>query len=111
MASSAQTFPINMYETEGALVVVAPLPGVMLDDVEVNVDGETMVIRAGQRSPAQKNYIVHEWNYGPYEREVSLPRDFGGNVEASFGNGQLAVRVLKGDGVPKGRRVPVKPAA
>lgn len=110
MASSTQHFPINMYETEGALVVVAPLPGVMLDDVEIDIEGRTMRIRAGQRTAAEKDYIVHEWEYGPYERDVALPGDFGGNIEASFGNGQLAVRVLKGDGVPKGRRVPVKAA-
>ena len=105
--NGSQSFPINMYETDGALVVVAALPGVMLDDVNVEIDGRTMRITAGERSAAQKrDYLVHEWNYGPYQRDVDLPGDFAGKVEASFGNGQLAVRIVKGDGIPKGK-VPV----
>ena len=106
--NSPQTFPVNMYETDGALVVVAPHPGVMLADVDVQVDGQTMRIRAGERSPAVKDYLLHEWSYGPYEREVALPGEFRGEVQATFGNGQLAVRVLKGNGIPTGK-VPVRP--
>ena len=34
-ASHPQSVPVNVYETDGALVVVAPLPGVMADDIEI----------------------------------------------------------------------------
>jgi HSP20 family molecular chaperone IbpA len=40
---------------------------------------------------------VQEWNYGGYEREVELPDGYGSAVEASLANGQLAIRVLRGD--------------
>jgi HSP20 family protein len=100
----AQHVPVNVYETEGAVVIVAPLPGVMADDIEIHVDGRNVTLRAGLRSEAQKrDYLLHEWDYGPYERTVEIPAGFGGGASASFGNGQLALRVLKGDGGPSGR--------
>ena len=90
--------PVNVYESDGALVIIAPLPGVMPADVEVVVDGTEVVIRAAMRSAAPKDYLVHEWHYGPFERALSIPSGYGGDVKASFGNGQLAVHVGKGEG-------------
>jgi HSP20 family molecular chaperone IbpA len=95
--------PVNVYEADGAVVIVAPLPGVMPGDVEVVVDGAEVVIRAAMRSPAPKDYLVHEWHYGPYERTVSVPEGYGGEAKVSFGNGQLAVRVGRGE--PAGMQV------
>ncbi len=93
-----QSVPVNVYEAEEAVVVVAPLPGVMPDDVEVRVEGNELLIRASMRTMAQKDYLVHEWHYGPYHRSVELPPGYGGEGSASFGNGQLAVRVKRGGG-------------
>lgn len=89
----SQRVPVNMYESDGALVIVAPLPGVMPDNVEVEVVGRTLTLRAAMRAPAPKEYIVHEWHYGPFERTVELPEGFGGEPKLSFGNGQLAISV------------------
>jgi HSP20 family molecular chaperone IbpA len=93
-----QHVPVNVYEAERALVVVAPLPGVMADDVSVTVEGGSATIRAAMRTTAEKDYLVHEWHYGPYERRVELPDGFGGKAEASFANGQLALRIERGEG-------------
>jgi HSP20 family protein len=95
---AAQTVPVNMYETDGALVIVAPLPGVMAEDVDVTVDDSRATIRAAMRTAAPKDYLLHEWHYGPYERAVDIPSGFGGTAEATFANGQLALRIERGDG-------------
>ena len=93
-----QQVPVNMYETTDAMVLVAPLPGVMADDVEVSVDGGRVTLKAAMRSAAPKEYVLHEWHYGPYERTVELPAGFGGKAEATFNNGQLALRIERGEG-------------
>ncbi len=98
----AQHVPVNAYETSGAFVIVAPLPGVMAEDVTIEVEGGSVLIKAEMRTAAEKDYVLHEWHYGPYERTVDLPDGFGGEVEASFANGQLALRVQRGSG--SGRR-------
>lgn len=99
--------PVNVYEAEDALVVVAPLPGVTAQDVTVDVDGNQLRIAAAMRSAAPKDYLVHEWHYGPFERTVELPDGFGGGGTATHGNGQLAIRLTRGSG---GGPIPVKPA-
>jgi HSP20 family protein len=99
--------PVNVYETEEALVVIAPLPGVMSDDINVTVEGGELRITASMRSAAPKEYLIHEWHYGPYERSVELPEGFGGGGTATFGNGQIAIRLTRGSG---DGHIPVKSA-
>jgi HSP20 family molecular chaperone IbpA len=101
--------PVNVYEADQALVIVAPLPGVMPADVEVVVDGTEVTIRAAMRSPAPKEYLVHEWHYGPYERSVTVPEGYGGEAKASFGNGQLALHLGRGESTGSGSQV-VRPS-
>jgi transketolase len=105
-----QHVPVNMYETHGALVIVAPLPGVMADDVKVTVEDGKVRIEAAMRTKAEKDYLLHEWHYGPFERVVEVPDGFHGSVEASFGNGQLAIRVERGDGRPSTQAVTIQPS-
>lgn len=93
-----QPVPVNMYEADAALVLVAALPGVMADDVDVTVDDTSAHIYAEMRTPAPKKYLLHEWHYGPYDRRVDIPAGFGGQAEGSFGNGQLALRIERGEG-------------
>lgn len=94
-----QSVPVNAYEATGAFVVVAPLPAVTAADVAVEVrpgDPATLRFWSHVRSAGPREYLLHEWEYGGYEREVELPEGFGGGVEATLANGQLAVRVLRG---------------
>lgn len=92
-----QKVPVNVYETSGALVVVAPMPAVKAEDVTVELRGAVLRFYAQLRSAGPREYLVHEWEYGGYEREVELPTGYGSGLEATLQNGQLAVRVLKGD--------------
>jgi HSP20 family molecular chaperone IbpA len=98
-----QPVPVNMYEATGALVVLAPLPAVTADDVRVEVrpgDPTTLRFWAHVRSSGPRDFILNEWEYGGYERELELPAGFGSAVEATLNNGQLAIRVLRGKAVP-----------
>jgi HSP20 family molecular chaperone IbpA len=92
-----QSVPINVYEAPGALVVVAPLPAVTATDVTVELRSGTLRFWARLRSAAPRVYLFHEWEYGCYEREIDLPTGYGSGVEATLTNGQLAIRVLRGE--------------
>jgi HSP20 family protein len=105
-----QRVPVNVYETDNAVVIVAPLPGVMPEDVSVTVEAGQVTITASMRSPAPKDYLVHEWHYGPFERAVDVPEGYGADAKASFGNGQLAVSVGRGQAAGDGPLV-LTPAA
>lgn len=88
-----------------ALVIVAPMPAVTADDVEITCADGTISLRAELRTQAAKNYLLHEWEYGLYGRTLTLPAEFGGPVSASLGRGQLAVRIERtpadADGGPR----------
>jgi len=104
-----QQVPVNMYETSEAVVVVAPLPAVQPSDVTVEIRDGCLRFYAHVRSAGQREYLLHEWEYGGYERELDLPAGFGAGVEASLANGQLAIRVLKGE--PSGDVLSISPQA
>jgi HSP20 family molecular chaperone IbpA len=91
-----QSIPVNVYEAPEALVVVAPLPAVTPEDVTVELLSGTIRVAARLRSSGPREYVLHEWEYGGYEREIELPEGFGRGLEASLTNGQLVVRVLRG---------------
>jgi HSP20 family molecular chaperone IbpA len=91
-----QRVPVNVYETSGALVIVAPLPAVTASDVTIRLDEGCLRFWARLRSAPPREYLVNEWDYGGYEREVEVPDGYGRGVEASLANGQLAIRVLRG---------------
>ena len=93
----AQKVPVNVYETSSAVVIVAPLPAVTADDVNLELRQGNLRFWAALRSAGVREYLVKEWEYGGFEREIDVPKGYGSGVEASLANGQLAIRVLKGD--------------
>jgi HSP20 family molecular chaperone IbpA len=94
-----QAVPVNMYETGGALVIVAPMVAVKAEDITVEFQPGTLRFWARLRSSGLRDYLIHEWEYGGYERQIEIPADFGSSIEASLSNGQLAIRVLRGEPV------------
>ena len=96
-AMSPQRVPVNAYETTGAFLIVAPLPAVTEDDVTVELTAEGVRFCAELRSAGPREYTIHEWEYGGYERLVEIPPGYGSGIEASLANGQLAIRVLAGE--------------
>ena len=48
------------------------------------------------RSAAPRDYLLDEWDYGGYERELDIPDGFGEGIEATLVNGQLVIRLLRG---------------
>ncbi|HET9443333.1 MAG TPA: Hsp20/alpha crystallin family protein [Acidimicrobiales bacterium] len=96
-AMRPQNVPVNVYEASGALVVVAPLPAVTPADVTVELKPGRLRFWARLRSAGPREYLVNEWDYGGYEREIDLPEGYGSGVEATLTNGQLAIRVLRGE--------------
>lgn len=102
-----QSVPVNVYETSGAIVVVAPMPAVTADDVHIELRGSVLRLYAHVRSSGPREFLIHEWEYGGYEREIDLPEGYGAGVEATLQNGQLAIRVLKGE--PSGEVVAAQP--
>jgi len=99
--SSAQSVPVNVFESNDILMITAMMPGVQEEDVEVTARGNTLTIEARERADIKpeetgKRYLRHEWRYGPYHRMVELPYAVdASSAEATLGDGVLTVRLNK----------------
>lgn len=96
--SGTQHIPVNVYETEEDVLIIAPMPGVEAENIDIEVLGKRVTLRASLRGPGQddRRYLIREWSYGPYERVVELPVQVDGeHANASHSNGVLALSLPK----------------
>ena len=101
----AQGIPLNLYDDGHELVAVVPMPGLTPADIEIRVTEDELVIEGRLRGPGQetRQYLVHEWHYGPFRRAVALPFPVDAErANASHGNGILTVALPKTDRVRTG---------
>jgi HSP20 family protein len=100
--TDATAIPVNLYENDRELMLVAPMPGVTAEDISVDVGADGwLTLRAAMHGEGQERieYILREWSYGPYERRIELPFSVDATrANLSFGNGVLAVALPKAQG-------------
>lgn len=91
--------PIEVYETEDALWVLAEIAGLEQDQIELAIDDRILTIR-GERPPlcGESHRSIHEMGilYGPFAADVYLPFavDYD-SIEASYDKGLLRVRLRR----------------
>ena len=93
-----QQAPVNLYDDGHELVAVLPMPGLDADNIEIRVTEQDLVVEGQMRGPRQeeRQYLLHEWHYGPFSRTVSLPFAVDATLaNATFGNGVLTVALPK----------------
>jgi HSP20 family protein len=99
--TDATAIPVNVFENNRELMVVAPMPGVAPEDISIDVtDAGGLVLRAAQHGEGQEriDYITREWSYGPYERAVELPYPVDAmRANVSFGNGVVTITLPRAD--------------
>ena len=99
--------PVNMFDNERELMVVAPMPGVGPEDITIDVtDDGHLTLRAAQHGEGQEriSYLTREWSYGPYERTIELPYAVDAmRANVSYGNGVLAITFPRAESTSGGR--------
>jgi HSP20 family protein len=105
---------VDIFEEQDAIVVLAELPGVRPDDVNVTVDNGMLSIegeRKFDRRDEQGNWHRVESVYGKFTRSFALPKTVSAEaIEANLDAGVLTVRLPKRAEV-KPRKVEVKASA
>jgi HSP20 family protein len=106
---------LDVHESENELCVVADLPGVAPEDVDVRVDGNLLTVSAERRSDSEQehaSYHMMERSRGFMRRTVQLPfTPDPDSVRASCDKGVLTVRMPKHSGPRGGRRIDVGSSA
>lgn len=93
--------PVDIKETEDALILTAELPGIDKKDVSIGLEENVLTI-SGERSFARdekrEDYHRVERTYGAFSRSFTLPRNVKMNdIKAAFANGVLTVTIPKAE--------------
>jgi len=93
----------DVYQTKSHFVVIAPIAGVKLADVEVAVKDEILTIK-GKRNLTlnvkDEDYITQECFWGSFSRSIILPQAVEtAKIQANFKDGILEVKIPKIDKV------------
>lgn len=108
---SVSRFPLlNIAESETHYSVVVEVPGVLAEDIAIEVSEESLVLACRRRRPVgleEENYRRQERRFGQWQREIVFPRRVDTELAvASIEFGILTIEVVKSP-VSMPRRVPV----
>jgi HSP20 family protein len=100
-------FRIDVYETENAYRVVADLPGIRKDDINITISGAEVAISADakheQTAGNGEKALLNERFEGKYYRAFTLGHEIDeGNAQARYVDGVLELTLPKSpDAMPK----------
>jgi HSP20 family protein len=103
---------VDIFETPEELVVVADMPGVPPDQVDVDVEGDELSIEGRVRPDEYEGLkpVYVEYGVGGFHRRFTLGEMIDrGNIKAQMKNGVLVLKLPKSDRA-RARRIAVETA-
>lgn len=103
MSSLLRAPAADVIETEHDIRVVAEMPGLKPENVDVSLEGNVLTLngeKREERTEGDENdrYHLSERRYGQFSRSFVLPRDVEQDqIEARFENGVLSVTIPKSE--------------
>jgi len=91
--------PLDAYVTADEIIVLANVPGVRPEDVEITIEGDTLTIRGERPRPLENvDYVMQERPYGRFLRtlNINIPVD-ANRAEARYDNGLLTLVIPKAE--------------
>nr|WP_316641912.1 Hsp20/alpha crystallin family protein [uncultured Roseateles sp.] len=89
---------VDVFEDDAGITLLADLPGVPRDQLDLKVDGDTLSIegRLGQFAPEGLEPVYAEVRVGRYRRAFTLSRELDpARIEANLKDGVLNLRIPK----------------
>ena len=92
---------IDVYESSDDLFIEMEIPGVIQEDVNVEIIGNTLRISGMKKDPLSGGgvrYIRMERSFGAFSRELEIPERFNlEKIDAKFKDGVLTVRIARSE--------------
>jgi len=101
--------PLDAYSTEEEIVILASLPGVSPEQVEITIEGDTLILKGEvPEPPANVDFVLRERGFGAFSRTLTFNIPVQADkAEASFSNGLLTLSVPKAEEI-RPRTIQVK---
>jgi len=108
--------PVDIYETDNALVLKADLPGIDPKDVDIRVENGVLYLKGErklEKEEKKENYHRIERSYGAFTRSFALPNSIDADhVTAEYKGGQLILTMPKREEAkPKAIKIDVEKKA
>ena len=107
--AAAYTPRVDILENEEGLTILADLPGVSPDELDIRFEKNDLVLHG--RCPARRdnvNFVANEYGYGDYYRAFTINEAVdAANIAAELKNGVLTVHLPKSEAI-KPKRIAVK---
>jgi HSP20 family protein len=104
---------LDMFEEGNELVIKAEMPGVRKKDLDINLEGDVLTIKAEKKEEKKEGekgttHYTRERHFGQYIRYMTLPaRVDAEKVSATLKKGLLEIRLPKAAG-PESRKIEIK---
>jgi len=99
--------PVDIFELENELAVVADMPGVSKEDIDVRVDNGILTISAQSKMEMPGEALSREFEWRHYYRQFELGREIDQDkIAADYKHGVLTVRLPKAESA-KPKRISV----
>ncbi len=99
---------LDLSATEKEYTVTVELPGVEQEDVELQLEGDTLMIRGEKKheeKESKKDFYRVERSYGSFQRMLTLPQDADTDgIGARFEKGVLAITIPRNAAAPRSSR-------
>lgn len=92
------TPPVDIFETEKEITVLADMPGVKADDVNIDLREDILTLAGEVENPegANEAVVMREYRTGNYWRQFTLSEVIDQDkIEAEMKNGSLRLRLPK----------------
>ena len=91
------TPPVDIYETDNGLTVIADLPGVRKEDIDIKVDNGVLTMH-GKPDYEAGDSIVREFNLTDFYRQFQLSEEVDQEkITAEMNNGVLTIKLPKAE--------------
>lgn len=100
---------IEITQNENEIRILAEVPGLSEDDVELTIEEGVLTIRGEKKTETEdRERGYSERYYGQFERRIALPPGVDEeNAQADFNNGVLSITLQKTQQAERARRIPI----
>lgn len=90
---------VDVYETDKEIVIQSAIAGVKINQIDISLENDIIIIKGERENPCKdknKNYFLKECYWGPFSKEIILPRDIDtSRIDAKIKDGILMIRMPK----------------
>lgn len=98
---------VDIFETDQGLTLMADLPGVAKEDLQVDVEHDLLTVQANAKSNLQGEPVQREFVHGKFFRQFQLPDEVDSEkIAAEMKNGVLILQLPKAESA-KPRRIEI----